>query len=114
MQDEMEMEKIEDELRRPSSASSRHAWNSNDNAGFDMGTEEQNVHSSFAAKEYDDDDDDEDETDESDEDHAPTAMENEVYVGGQIRAMDPKIAKAKAEEQNASCWVKFGRGVRCE
>nr|XP_054773085.1 polycystic kidney disease 2-like 1 protein isoform X1 [Lytechinus pictus] len=110
VQDELEMEKIEDEMRRPSSASSRHAWNDND--GFDMGTEERDVHSSFAQREYDDDEGEEDDSEDSDEDHAPTAMENEVYVGGQIRAIDPKIAKAKAEEQRASCWVKVGRALR--
>lgn len=106
------MDKIEDEMRRPSSANSRHAWNDND--GFDMGTEEREVHSSFAQREYDDDEEEDDDSEDSDGDHAPTAMENEVYVGGQIRAIDPKIAKAKAEEQRASCWVKIGRGIRCK
>ncbi|XP_030835833.1 polycystic kidney disease protein 2 isoform X3 [Strongylocentrotus purpuratus] len=110
IKDELEMDKIEDEMRRPSSANSRHAWNDND--GFDMGTEEREVHSSFAQREYDDDEDEDDDSEDSDGDHAPTAMENEVYVGGQIRAIDPKIAKAKAEEQRASCWVKIGRGIR--
>ncbi|XP_071479306.1 polycystin-2-like [Diadema antillarum] len=108
LQDEMEMDKIEEEARRPGSSASRNAWN--DNEGFDMGTEERNVHSSFAEREYDDDE--EEESDSEDDDHAPTAMENEVYVGGQIRAMDPKVAKAKAEREKASCWVKIGRGIR--
>ena len=98
--DEVEMDQIMEE-RRPSSSASRHAWSHNE--GFDMGTEEKGSY----GPEFDDQDDDE-------KVHAPTAMESELYSGGEIRTIDPGVAKQKAEQAKAGCCTKFRRGIRCK
>ena len=105
--DEVEMDKILDDgmLRRPSSSASRQAWS--DNEGFDMGTEEKGLSGGGYGEEYGDQDDDGD-------DMAPTAMESELYVGGEIRTIDPKVAKQKVEQAKAGCWTKVKRGIRCK
>ncbi|XP_071808292.1 polycystin-2-like protein 1 isoform X3 [Asterias amurensis] len=99
--DEHEMDQImEDEVqRRPSSSASRQAWSDND--GFDMGSEEKGNY----GQDFDD-------QDEEDKVHAPTAMESELYVGGEIRTIDPKVAKQKAEQAKAGCFTKIKRGIR--
>ncbi len=53
-------------------------------------------------------------SDEEDKDHAPTAMESEVYMQGEMRVVDPKVAKQRAEQQQAGCWTKFVRFLRCK
>ena len=93
---------MEDEVqRRPSSSASRQAWSDND--GFDMGSEEKGNY----GQDFDD-------QDEEDKVHAPTAMESELYVGGEIRTIDPKVAKQKAEQAKAGCFTKIKRGIRCK
>ncbi|XP_071952107.1 polycystin-2-like protein 1 isoform X1 [Antedon mediterranea] len=99
-----DMDKIEEEGfdRRPQSSASRSAW---DNDGFDMGTEERELNSSFGRREGENDDSD-------DADDNPMAMESEVYVGGQMRVVDPAAAKEKELQQKAGCWTKFKRFLR--
>ncbi|XP_072051319.1 polycystin-2-like isoform X2 [Amphiura filiformis] len=51
-------------------------------------------------------------SDDEGKDHAPTAMESEVYMQGEMRVVDPKVAKQRAEAQQAGCWTKFVRFLR--
>lgn len=100
---------------RPSSAASRKAWSDHDNEGFDAGTEEKQLDSSFNKHEGGMDAGPSGPTDdEEDKDHAPTAMESEIYMQGEMRVVDPKVAKARAEQQQAGCWTKFVRFLRCK
>ncbi|XP_038060410.1 polycystic kidney disease 2-like 1 protein isoform X3 [Patiria miniata] len=103
--DEVEMDKIIDDgmQRRPSSSASRQAWSDND--GFDIGNEEKGINGDYG-------DDYGDQEDDGEVVNAPTAMESELYVGGEIRTIDPKVAKQKAEQAKAGCWTKVKRGIR--
>ncbi|XP_071829952.1 polycystin-2-like protein 1 isoform X3 [Apostichopus japonicus] len=101
-EDELEMDKItnEDPSPRPVSSASRQAWN--DNEGFDMASEEPDN--------YDEQDGSSDE--DEDGDHAPTAMESEVYMGTDMKAMDLKTARAKEDHARAGLCRKIMRGIR--
>ncbi|PIK36657.1 putative polycystic kidney disease protein 2 [Apostichopus japonicus] len=103
-EDELEMDKItnEDPSPRPVSSASRQAWK--DNEGFDMASEEPDN--------YDEQDGSSDE--DEDGDHAPTAMESEVYMGTDMKAMDLKTARAKEDHARAGLCRKIMRGIRCK
>lgn len=103
-EDELEMDKImdEDHSPRPSSSASRQAWN--DNEGFDMGSEEPDMQENY--------DEQEDDSSDDDGDHAPTAMESEVYMGADMKAMDIKTARAKEDHARAGFCRKVMRAIR--
>lgn len=105
-EDELEMDKImdEDHSPRPSSSASRQAWN--DNEGFDMGSEEPDMQENY--------DEQEDDSSDDDGDHAPTAMESEVYMGADMKAMDIKTARAKEDHARAGFCRKVMRAIRCK
>lgn len=107
-EDELEMDKImnDESSPRPASSASRQAWSENE--GFDMGSEEPDLAENYDEQDGSSDDDGED------GDHAPTAMESEVYMGTDMKAMDIKTARAKEEYARAGVCRKIMRGIRCK
>ena len=94
--DELELDRMS-VRNRPSSASSRRAWDLNE-GGIDNPAGPQSRQS------Y------------SDSMDQPAAMENEMYVDGTVHVVDGRTAEDEhiIVEEPQGCWWKFKKGLRCE